>query len=211
MDAFLRRSVERQRVLYEETGRRLGLSAGSVEKDLWVCWTLRALFGLPVSGPHLTFKGGTSLSKGWKLIDRFSEDIDIVIDREFLGFGGADAPEEAPSNKQRLKRLEALMAGAQAHIRDVLSPALEQEIRHLLPSKAAWTPSTDAYPTSTRTRYCSSARTSTRAAFRRRTRPSRVVRSERPASITSRTTRKTTTERCALVSDTLRGYADPPA
>ncbi|GMV23483.1 MAG: nucleotidyltransferase [Acidimicrobiia bacterium] len=144
MDAFLTQPVERQRIVYEEAGRRLGLSAGSVEKDLWVCWTLRALFGLPVSGPHLTFKGGTSLSKGWKLIDRFSEDIDIVIDREFLGFGGADAPEDAPSNKQRLKRLEALMAGAQVHIRDVLSPALEQEIRHLLPSKAAWTLEADA-------------------------------------------------------------------
>ena len=72
MDAFLTQPVERQRLVYEEAGRRLGLSAGSVEKDLWVCWTLRALFRLPSSGPHLTFKGGTSLSKGWKLIDRFS-------------------------------------------------------------------------------------------------------------------------------------------
>jgi hypothetical protein len=144
MNAFLMQPIERQRLVYEEAGRRLGLSAGSVEKDLWVCWTLRALFGLPVSGPHLTFKGGTSLSKGWKLIDRFSEDIDIVIDREFLGFGGADAPEDAPSNKQRVKRLEALMAAAQTHIRDVLNPALEQEIRHLLPSKAAWAVEADA-------------------------------------------------------------------
>ena len=139
MDEFLRQSLQRQRVVYEEAGRRLGLSAGSVEKDIWVCWTLRALFRLPVSGPHLTFKGGTSLSKGWKLIDRFSEDIDIVIAREFLGFGGADAPEDAPSNRQRMTRLEALMRAAQAHIRDVLGPALEQEIRQLLPPKAGWT------------------------------------------------------------------------
>ena len=94
-------------------------------------------FACPSSGPHLTFKGGTSLSKGWKLIDRFSEDIDIVIAREFLGFGGADAPEDAPSNKQRVKRLEALMLAAQQHIRDVLGPALEQEIRHRLPSTAS--------------------------------------------------------------------------
>ncbi len=144
MDAFLTQPLERQRVIYEEAGRRLGLSAGSVEKDLWVCWTLRALFRLPSSGPHLTFKGGTSLSKGWKLIDRFSEDIDIVISREFLGFGGADAPEDAPSNKQRVKRLEALMLAAQNHIRDVLGPALEQEIRHLLPSTARWTLEPDA-------------------------------------------------------------------
>jgi hypothetical protein len=144
MDAFLTQPVERQRVIYEEAGRRLGLSAGSVEKDLWVCWTLRALFRLPASGPHLTFKGGTSLSKGWKLIDRFSEDIDIVIDREYLGFGGADAPEDAPSKRQRDKRLELVKLAAQHHIRDVLGPALEQEIRHLLPSTAPWTLDADA-------------------------------------------------------------------
>ena len=144
MDTFLTQPVERQRLVYEEAARRLGLSAGSVEKDLWVCWTLRALFRLPSSGPHLTFKGGTSLSKGWKLIDRFSEDIDIVINREFLGFGGADAPEDAPSNKQRGKRLEALMLAAQHHIRDVLGPALEQEIRRLLPSTDRWKLEPDA-------------------------------------------------------------------
>ncbi len=144
MDEFLTQPLDRQRVIYEEAGRRLGLSAGSVEKDLWVCWTLRALFRLPVSGPHLTFKGGTSLSKGWKLIDRFSEDIDIVIAREFLGFGGADAPEDATSNKQRVKRLDALMHAARTHIRDVLGPALEQQIRHVLPSTSAWKLEADA-------------------------------------------------------------------
>ena len=100
-DAFLTQPLERQRVIYEEAGRRLGLSAGSIEKDLWVCWTLRTLFRLPASGPHLTFKGGTSLSTCWMMIDRFSEDIDIVIDREFLGFGGADAPEDTQRNKHR--------------------------------------------------------------------------------------------------------------
>ena len=59
-----------------------------IEKDWWVTAVLRALFELPYA-EHLSFKGGTSLSKCWHLIDRFSEDIDIAIDREFLGFGGA--------------------------------------------------------------------------------------------------------------------------
>ena len=144
MDAFLTQPIERQRAIYEEAARRLGLSAGSVEKNLWVCWTLRALFRLPSSGPHLTLKGGTSLSKGWKLIDRFSEDIDIVINREFLGFGGPDAPEDAPSNKQRVRRLEALMLAAQNHIRHVLGPARDQEIRRLLPPTAGWRLQPDA-------------------------------------------------------------------
>ena len=81
--------------LCEEAGQQLGLDAASVEKDFWVCWMLRELFALPESGPHLTFKGGTSLSKGWKLIERFSEDIDVVIDRTFLGFGADRSPEDA--------------------------------------------------------------------------------------------------------------------
>ena len=58
-----------------------------IEKDWWVTAVLRAMFSLPYAG-HLSFKGGTSLSKCWHLIDRFSEDIDIAIDREYLGFGG---------------------------------------------------------------------------------------------------------------------------
>jgi predicted nucleotidyltransferase component of viral defense system len=144
MDAFLAQPVKRQRVLYEEAGRQLGLSAGSVEKDLWVCWTLRALFRLPSSRSRLTFKGGTSLSKGWKLIERFSEDIDVVIDREWLGFGGADAPEGAASNKQRAKRLELLMLSCQRRIQDVLRPSLEQEIQRLLPSSGQWRLEPDA-------------------------------------------------------------------
>ncbi len=58
-----------------------------IEKDWWVTAVLRALFNLPYA-KHLSFKGGTSLSKCWNLIDRFSEDIDVAIDREFLGFSG---------------------------------------------------------------------------------------------------------------------------
>lgn len=58
-----------------------------VEKDWWVTAVLRAIFCLPYA-QHLSFKGGTSLSKCWHLIDRFSEDIDIAIDREYLGFSG---------------------------------------------------------------------------------------------------------------------------
>ena len=64
-----------------------GMSIQAIEKDWWVTEVLRAIFSLPYA-MHASFKGGTSLSKCWKLIDRFSEDIDIAIDREFLGFAG---------------------------------------------------------------------------------------------------------------------------
>lgn len=64
-----------------------GLDQQTIEKDWWVTQVLRALFALPYA-KHLSFKGGTSLSKCWNLIERMSEDIDIGIDKEFLGFEG---------------------------------------------------------------------------------------------------------------------------
>lgn len=132
MDAFITIAAARRRTLCEEAGQRLGLDASSMEKDFWVCWVLRELFSAQEFGPHLTFKGGTSLSKGWKLIQRFSEDIDVVVDRAFLGFGGELSPEHAPSNKQRERRLEDLRAVCQRHIQDVLTPALTERLRKRL-------------------------------------------------------------------------------
>ena len=83
-------------------------------------------------GEHLTFKGGTSLSKAWKLIERFSEDIDLIVDKEVLGFGGDAAPDKAPSNKQRKARLEALMESCRRWVQDTLQPALAVRISEAL-------------------------------------------------------------------------------
>jgi len=72
--------------LFAETATRLGTAIQNIEKDFWVCWTLDALFnGLDAGSPRLLFKGGTSLSKAFHLIDRFSEDIDITVFREDIG------------------------------------------------------------------------------------------------------------------------------
>ncbi len=71
------------RILSNETG----LDPQIIEKDWWVTTVLRALFALPYADA-LSFKGGTSLSKCWNLIERFSEDVDIAVSREYLGFSG---------------------------------------------------------------------------------------------------------------------------
>ena len=63
------------------------IRAEAAEKDWWVVQVIRALFSSQFRD-NMSFKGGTSLSKGWGLIERFSEDIDIAIDREFLGLTG---------------------------------------------------------------------------------------------------------------------------
>lgn len=108
------------------------LQAVSVEKDYWVCWTLRELFTLLDFGDHLTFKGDTSLSKAWKLIQRFSEDIDLVVDKDALGFGRDAAPERAPSNTKRRERLASLMETCRRWVQERLRPALDGRIRSAL-------------------------------------------------------------------------------
>src|ERR1700733_12162372 len=87
MDDFEKgKPIERQ-PYFEETASRRNSTTTAVEKDFWVCWTLKHLFALK-RVPELRFKGGTSLSKVFRLIDRFSEDIDISMDRAALGFTG---------------------------------------------------------------------------------------------------------------------------
>jgi len=124
MNKFIQLSPARRRDACLAVYQSNQLDAASVEKDFWVCWTLRELFALPKMGGHLTFKGGTSLSKAWQLIARFSEDIDLVVDKAVLGFAGDASPDHAPSNKQRRIRLEALMLACRDWVQNQLQPAL---------------------------------------------------------------------------------------
>ena len=106
--------------------------------DFWVCWTLKELFRLPAIGEHLIFKGGTSLSKVFKVIERFSEDIDVSIDRGFLGFGGANEPEAGASNKEKQRRIAALKTACQQEISGALLQALEAAIRAKVRGDEKW-------------------------------------------------------------------------
>jgi predicted nucleotidyltransferase component of viral defense system len=84
---FLELSDVQRRTVITQASARTGINANLIEKDWWICQVLRALYSLESAG-SFSFKGGTSLSKCWHLIDRFSEDIDIGIAREYLGFEG---------------------------------------------------------------------------------------------------------------------------
>lgn len=143
MRKFLQLPPLDQKLAIEQSAARIGWAASSVEKDFWVCWVLQQLFSLPDLAPYLTFKGGTSLSKVWQLIDRFSEDIDLTIDRAALGYGGADGPDQAPSVKQKSKRLKALKEACRNHVQFVVMPALAARMTASLPAQA-WTLQPDA-------------------------------------------------------------------
>ena len=98
MNKFLKLSDSQRKTVYESIAHKVGLPAQVVEKDFWVTAILQVIFALPVAG-HIVFKGGTSLSKGWKLIERFSEDIDLAVDPVFLG------AQEGDLTKKQIKKL----------------------------------------------------------------------------------------------------------
>lgn len=118
-------SAEDQRGLFLAAANRFGTTVQNVEKDFWVCWTLDALFHrLHEGGPRLLFKGGTSLSKGYGLISRFSEDIDVTVFREDIGEAASAEDLEPLSRRRRNERLDAIKAACQSYINDDLCPEL---------------------------------------------------------------------------------------
>jgi len=124
---------EDRRDLFLTTARRLGTAVQNVEKDFWVCWTLDALFnGLPAGTPRLLFKGGTSLSKSFGLIDRFSEDIDITVFRDDLGKPASVEDLEALSGKKRRARLDAIKEACQAFFAGPLLRELTAVVTHTM-------------------------------------------------------------------------------
>lgn len=103
-----------------------GVAGWVVEKDAWVCWTLARLFEVP-GLPEMTFKGGTSLSKVYSLIDRFSEDIDLTFSRATWGFDGDRDPlAEGLSGKRRQQLVDEVVACSEAVVRDRVVPALRE-------------------------------------------------------------------------------------
>ena len=87
MNNYFTLSKSEQRQIIEQTALRINLPVQAIEKDIWVTAILQIVFSLPVA-EHLIFKGGTSLSKAWGLISRFSEDIDLAVGRALFDLEG---------------------------------------------------------------------------------------------------------------------------
>ena len=96
-----------RRELFHNTAAKIGLHDAIVEKDFWVCLTLDYLFHRSPWKKAVTFKGGTSLSKGYHLISRFSEDIDLILDWRVLGYGISEPWEKRSNTKQEAFNKEA--------------------------------------------------------------------------------------------------------
>ncbi|MDP9175726.1 MAG: nucleotidyl transferase AbiEii/AbiGii toxin family protein [Planctomycetota bacterium] len=136
MDDFARMRAADRVDLFQRVANNRGLNPAIIEKDFWVCWTLNRLFTLPKFPGGLLFKGGTSLSKVFNAIERFSEDIDLSFDRSGLGFGGENDPLVGRTGKQRKHRVEALIEASRRMIREQLLPELGESFRTALDQRS---------------------------------------------------------------------------
>jgi hypothetical protein len=130
---FLELPPDERRLYIEQAALRRNVSPVILEKDFWVCWLLGILFESQFAG-SLVFKGGTSLSKVFGVIERFSEDIDLSLSPEFLKL-----PEAGKSRNQANKWMARAEAACGAAVRDQISPAMEAAVVGVLgKSEQAW-------------------------------------------------------------------------
>ena len=137
MDRIARTARERAEPC-RETANRRNLADPIIEKDFWVCWTLSKLFDEPDKRPSLLFKGGTTLSKVFGVINRFSEDIDLSLDRHDLGFEGERDPSNVTSGKKTGKLLDELEQVAIDYVRDGLVPNLRSKFTEVIGNSPPW-------------------------------------------------------------------------
>ena len=121
---FLTLPADERGFYIEQASLRRDVSTVVLEKDFWVCWLLAVLFDSKFADV-LVFKGGTSLSKVFGVIERFSEDIDLSVSPAFLGIS-EESVEEADSRSKRTQRMKDLEAACIERVRDRFLPELER-------------------------------------------------------------------------------------
>jgi hypothetical protein len=141
--------------IFAETADRKGLAEAIIEKDFWVCWVLRQLFSIEDLSGRLLFKGGTSLSKIFQAINRFSEDIDLAVDYAALGFTGERDPrQEGISRSRRTGILAEMMTECQRYIGGEFLQVLKARCEEVLGAGDSWSLEVDPQdPNTIRFRY----------------------------------------------------------
>ena len=113
--------------LFSNTAAKMKISEAVIEKDFWVCYMLDYLFHRCAWKDRLAFKGGTSLSKAYNLIKRFSEDIDLILDWRVLGYR-VDEPWEQRSNTKQDAFNKEANERAEKFLREEFLPAIKNDL-----------------------------------------------------------------------------------
>ncbi len=131
MYKFALNSNEERAAVFDECSERLKINSAFIEKDFWVCLLLDYLFHKSQIARHIAFKGGTCLSKAYKAIDRFSEDIDLILDWRVLGYE-ADEPWLTRSKTQQVKFNDEANERTAAFLQSTLIPSMQKDFHSLL-------------------------------------------------------------------------------
>ena len=126
---FLHLQAGERREIIENSAIQLGQNVAALEKDVWVCWTLQTLFSMPNAHP-MAFKGGTSLSKIYNAIKRFSEDVDITLD--YRAFDDFVDPFAVGVSKTAISKFsKRLKENVRLYAKDVVFPYIQNQLRAL--------------------------------------------------------------------------------
>ena len=132
-EQFLHLPAEDRKEILQTAAAELGQQATVLEKDVWVCWALQTLFSMPDAHP-MAFKGGTSLSKIYGVIDRFSEDVDVTLD--YKAFADGFDPFEPGASKAAIKRFSERLKGyVQEYANETVAPYIDTQLQ-LFPNSA---------------------------------------------------------------------------
>ena len=139
MNKVAQMEAKERAALFAETAARRDLAEAIIEKDFWVCWVLKQLFSIETLKDRLLFKGGTSLSKVFHAINRFSEDIDLAVDYVALGFkGDKDPKQEGLTKTKRQGILDEMMTECRHYIAGDFLTAFKGRCEEILGKNESW-------------------------------------------------------------------------
>jgi hypothetical protein len=142
MRQIARLPVKDRNALFRNTAHKLGMTEAIIEKDFWVCWILDYLFNECPWKTHLAFKGGTSLSKSFGIIKRFSEDIDLILDWRILGYTKDEPWNQRSNTKQDMFNKEANLK-AEEFLKNDFIPNLRNDLYKELNAEISCFPDPD--------------------------------------------------------------------
>ena len=131
MNKVAKLSNDERQILFRNTSQKIGIHEAVIEKDFWVCFMLDYLFHKCKWKDAFTFKGGTSLSKCYNLIKRFSEDIDLILDWRVLGYS-KDEPWIDRSNTKQDRFNKEANERAEVFIEEQLLPVIIADISEII-------------------------------------------------------------------------------
>jgi len=127
MDKIAQLSPKDRSELFKETAAQKNILPAIIEKDFWVCWVLSKIFSNDSLSKKVLFKGGTSLSKAFGIIERFSEDIDLILDWDVIN----DSPLGDRSKTKQLKRNKEIIISSRQYIINQIMPEMKNLVGHV--------------------------------------------------------------------------------